>query len=56
MMCKMVAGWFDEKRGLALGISAGVGNGLGATFMPVLAGLMLGPWGWRGPLWGWARW
>jgi MFS family permease len=48
MMCKMVAGWFDEKRGLALGISAGMGNGLGATLMPILAGLMLGPWGWRG--------
>ncbi len=48
MMCKMVAGWFDEKRGLMLGISAGVGNGLGSTIMPIAAGLMLEPFGWRG--------
>lgn len=48
MFCKVVSGWFDEKRGLMLGLTAGLGNGVGATIMPVTAGLLLGPYGWRG--------
>ena len=45
---KVISEWFDEKRGLMLGIAAGFGNGLGSTLMPVLAGLMLVQFGWRG--------
>ncbi|WP_232280996.1 MFS transporter [Novosphingobium nitrogenifigens] len=48
MFCKAVADWFDERRGLMLGVTAGVGNGVGATVMPILAGVLLGTVGWRG--------
>ncbi len=47
MFCKVVSNWFDENRGLMLGVTAGLGNGIGATIMPILAGVMLGIVGWR---------
>ena len=47
MFCKVVSDWFDQRRGLMLGVTAGVGNGVGATFMPILAGVLLGAIGWR---------
>lgn len=47
MIAKVVSNWFDERRGLMLGITAGVGNGVGATMMPVLAGVLLPLIGWR---------
>jgi len=47
MIAKVVANWFDERRGLMLGVTAGVGNGVGATLMPVVAGLLLPVIGWR---------
>ena len=47
MFCKVVSNWFDETRGLMLGVTAGLGNGIGATFMPILAGVLLGIVGWR---------
>jgi MFS family permease len=45
---KVISEWFDEKRGLMLGVAAGFGNGLGSTLMPIVAGLMLVQFGWRG--------
>lgn len=48
MLSKVVSNWFDARRGLMLGISAGLGNGIGATVMPILAGILLGILGWRG--------
>ncbi|WBO21965.1 MFS transporter [Sphingomonas abietis] len=48
MFCKVVSNWFDETRGLMLGVTAGIGNGVGATIMPIVAGLLLGVVGWRG--------
>lgn len=45
---KLVSGWFVERRGLALGLSAGLGNGAGSTLMPALCGLLLAHYGWRG--------
>jgi len=48
MFSKVVSNWFDKRRGLMLGITAGVGNGVGATIMPIVAGLLLGVLGWRG--------
>lgn len=48
MFTKVVSDWFDENRGLMLGISAGVGNGVGATIMPIIAASLLGYVGWRG--------
>lgn len=48
MFCKVVSNWFDETRGLMLGVTAGIGNGVGATIMPIVAGVLLGAVGWRG--------
>ena len=45
---KVVTEWFDEKRGFALGFTAGMGNGIGSTIMPIIAGLLLVQTGWRG--------
>ncbi len=47
MFCKVVSNWFDARRGLMLGVTAGVGNGVGATVMPIVAGLLVTAYGWR---------
>lgn len=47
MIAKVVSDWFDARRGLMLGVTAGVGNGVGATIMPIIAGLLLPEIGWR---------
>ncbi|WP_404478268.1 MFS transporter [Novosphingobium sp. BL-52-GroH] len=47
MIAKVVSNWFDKRRGLMLGMTAGVGNGVGATVMPIVAGLLLPAIGWR---------
>ena len=44
---KLVAEWFHEGRGTALGISAGLGNGLGAIIVPIVAALLVSGAGWR---------
>jgi MFS family permease len=44
---KVVAGWFAARRGLMLGVTAGLGNGVGATVMPGVAAILIGLWGWR---------
>ncbi len=48
LFTKVVAGWFDENRGLFLGIMGGVGNGAGATFMPLYVHMLITNYGWRG--------
>ncbi len=47
MIAKVVSNWFDGRRGLMLGVTAGVGNGVGATIMPIVAGVLLPQIGWR---------
>jgi len=47
MFCKVVSNWFDARRGLMLGVTAGGGNGIGATVMPIVAGLLVAAYGWR---------
>jgi MFS family permease len=47
MYCKVVSNWFDARRGLMLGVTAGGGNGVGATIMPIVAGLLVSHYGWR---------
>jgi MFS family permease len=47
MIAKVVSNWFDKRRGLMLGVTAGVGNGVGATIMPIVAGVLLPLIGWR---------
>ncbi len=47
-LSKVVSEWFDDKRGFALGLTAGLGNGLGSTIMPIIAGILMVNIGWRG--------
>jgi len=49
---KALAGWFDKRRGTAMGVTAGLGTGLGSIAFPVLAGVMLTKFGWRGAFFG----
>ena len=48
MYTKVIAGWFDRYRGLALGFVGGVGNGTGAAIAPLFAHFLLINYGWRG--------
>ncbi|WP_426323281.1 MFS transporter [Microbacterium sp. E-13] len=43
---KALITWFDNKRALAIGISAGIAA-LGGSITPVLAGAFIGSYGWR---------
>ncbi|HLK18798.1 MAG TPA: MFS transporter [Bryobacteraceae bacterium] len=43
---RVVANWFDKKRGLALGL-ASTGVGLGIFIMPPLTQFLIDKWGWR---------
>ncbi len=45
---QIVAERFETRRGLWIGVAGGVGNGLGAALMPLLAGALLSIAGWRG--------
>ena len=47
LFSKVVSDWFDRDRGLMLGISAGGGNGVGSTLVPILAAAVLSTHGWR---------
>lgn len=48
LFSKVVSDWFDTRRGAMLGISAGLGNALGATLLPIAAAVMMPAVGWRG--------
>ena len=48
MFTKVIAGWFDRRRGLALGFVGGVGNGTGAALSPIFVHWLLLDYGWRG--------
>ena len=47
MFAKLVAEWFHENRGTAMGFSSGFGNGSGAVFMPIIAAVLISTMGWR---------
>jgi len=52
MYARMVSNWYDSTRARMLGIVGGVGNGAGATLMPIIAGLLMAVFGWRGAYFG----
>jgi MFS family permease len=45
---KVIAGWFDDHRGLFLGIVGGLGNGVGAAISPLFVQAVIARHGWRG--------
>src|ERR1700722_9123072 len=45
---KVIAGWFDDHRGLFLGIVGGLGNGVGAAISPLFVQGIIARHGWRG--------
>ena len=47
MFTKVIAGWFDQRRGLFLGIAGGLGNGIGAALSPLFVYALLSSYGWR---------
>lgn len=44
---KIIAGWFDRNRGLFLGVTGGLGNGVGAALSPLLVEALITHHGWR---------
>ena len=47
MFTKVIAGWFDQRRGLFLGIAGGLGNGVGAALSPLFVFALISSYGWR---------
>ena len=47
MFTKVIAGWFDQRRGLFLGITGGLGNGIGAALSPLFVYALISNYGWR---------
>ena len=45
---KVIAGWFDQNRGLFLGVAGGVGNGVGCALAAIYAQSLISNYGWRG--------
>lgn len=52
MYNRVISGWFDKARGSMLGLTAGLGNGTGATVMPFVALAFMTYFGWRGAFFG----
>jgi MFS family permease len=48
MFNRVISGWFDKSRGAMLGLTSGLGNGIGSTIMPFVALLLMTHFGWRG--------
>ena len=48
VLTKVVSGWYDKNRAFVLGLMGGLGNGAGATFMPVYTHWLIIEHGWRG--------
>ncbi len=45
---KLVSAWFKTRRGLALGLTAGIGTGIGGAISPWVIGYCINHFGWRG--------
>jgi|HubBroStandDraft_2_1064218.scaffolds.fasta_scaffold33839_2 MFS family permease len=49
---QVISRWFDRARGRMLGLTAGLGNGLGAAIMPFAVLILMSDWGWRAAFFG----
>lgn len=47
LLSRVVSAWFTRTRGLFLGLTAGIGNGLGCAAMPLLTMHLTATYGWR---------
>lgn len=47
LFAKVIVAWFADRRGMMIGCTTGLGNGLGATLMPLFAAMLIGVGGWR---------
>lgn len=47
-LCKLLSEWFDEGRGFWMGLTSGIGNGVGATILPMIAAALTSYYGFRG--------
>jgi MFS family permease len=50
VLSKLISEWLEESRGFWMGLTGGIGNGLGSTIMPIVAATLLATHGWRGSL------
>jgi MFS family permease len=50
VLSKLISEWLEETRGFWMGLTGGIGNGLGSTIMPIVAATLLATHGWRGSL------
>ncbi len=48
LICKLLSEWFVQRRGFWMGLTGGIGNGVGATIMPMIAVALMAAYGWRG--------
>lgn len=48
VLTKVISGWYYDNRAFVLGLMGGLGNGAGATFMPVYTHWLMTEYGWRG--------
>jgi MFS family permease len=48
LYAKVISGWFRQKPGFLLGLTAGGGNGAGATIMSIVTPILMLHYGWRG--------
>lgn len=47
LLTKIVSAWSVKRRGVYIGLTAGLGNGLGATLVPIFAQMLMSAEGWR---------
>jgi MFS family permease len=47
LLSKIIAEHFESRRGMALGLTAGLGNSVGCVILPIVAAIMLQSYGWR---------
>jgi MFS family permease len=52
MYHQVIVRWFDRRRGIMMGLSGGLGNGLGGALVPFVTLTLITAWNWRGAFFG----